>query len=230
MKTSDALDKIAPAMLAVAKAIEPVGKKTQAYGYKYADLVAICNELGPKLIANDLIVIEGGGDDENANPEMISCQLRIQHVSGQWIETGILRVKVNPAVKKDGSLKPLGPQDYMIVYSYLRRYLLVSAFMIPTVDDDAGGAQGRDGDNTQKQPAGGQVSPPPPEKDVAVYGTKAERATVGGRIGAAMATKKLDAADVLSRARKIANDETITSDELTLAQFKALADELEGKT
>jgi hypothetical protein len=157
MKTSTELDKIAPAMLAVSKNISPVMKNKAAHKYDYADLVAYCDELTPNLIDNDLVVMEGGGDDEYSNPEMVSCQLRIQHVSGQWIETGILRVKVNPAVRRDGSLVPLGPQDYMIVYSYLRRYLLMSAFMIPTVDKDAGNTVD---DKPQNTPPSATGSPP----------------------------------------------------------------------
>jgi len=204
MNTSTELDKIAPALVAVSKAIGPVLKNKTGYGYKYADLVAICNELAPKLLENDFVVLEGGGDDDNSNPEMVSCQLRIQHVSGQWIETGILRVKVNPAVKKDGSLKPLGPQDYMIVYSYLRRYLLVSAFMIPTVDNDASGP--RDDPPKAKAKKQASASPQSPPADDTRKGLVAS-------IGELMKAKKQTADNLKWTAinNKLATEEAIES-------------------
>ncbi len=158
--TSPAVDQIMLALFEVQKSIEVVNKKTQGFGYKYANLPAVYDMLQPLWAANNLLILhpntgERGSDD-------MDLTLWITHVtSGQWIQAMYSRPRVplsvtspSPGQKPANELQAEGS-----VITYLRRYHLVSFFGVATEEDD-----GKSGGEAMKQnvKAGGQAQPTPP--------------------------------------------------------------------
>lgn len=130
MRTSEAIDKIAPALLAAQRAMQPA--RTDAVNphlkNRYASLAAVWDACAMPLHENGILVAQAT-DTTDAGHVLVT---RLIHsASGQWIEA------VYPLrPQKDD------PQGYGSALTYARRYSL-SALVGVIVDDDDGNAGSR---------------------------------------------------------------------------------------
>ena len=93
---------------------------------KYADLTAVIGAIKPALVANDLFFTQPPRPAEGG----VCVETVLHHSSGENMSLGTLFV---PANKQDA-------QGYGSALSYCRRYALLSAFGVPTEDDDGNAA------------------------------------------------------------------------------------------
>lgn len=139
MKTSDQLDKFAPAFLAAQKAISFAAKDSRNPHFKndYADLESVVNAVKGALNENGITYIQMPSP---AEPGMMALTTRLLHESGQWIEdTGTVTLQKND------------PQGFGSANTYLRRYALSAVTGVYQADDDgnAGSGQGQSQGNGQ---------------------------------------------------------------------------------
>lgn len=149
MKTSDQLDKIAPALLAAQKAVTHALKDSTNphYRSKYADVSAVIGAVKDPLNANGISFVQSPSPSEDGRLHLTT---RLLHTSGQWIED----TAVCPLPKAD-------PQGFGSALTYLRRYSLGAIMGVPAEDDDGEGARPV---SQKPEPAATKVqSVPPPQ-------------------------------------------------------------------
>ena len=136
METSESIKCIALAMNKAQASMTAAkkGAKNPFFKSSYADLGSIVLALKEAFADNGLSYIQSPGMDELG----ISVTTMIMHESGEWIK-GTLHV---PMAKKD-------PQGAGSAITYARRYALQAMVGLPSADDDAEFAMGR---NTEKKP------------------------------------------------------------------------------
>lgn len=119
---------IASAYVAAFAEIEGAVKdaKNPHFKSKYADLPAIIAAIKPALIRHGLAFTQPCQPSE----EGVTVSTVLHHSSGEAMDLGSLFV---PANKKDA-------QGFGSALTYARRYALVSAFGVPTEDDDGNAA------------------------------------------------------------------------------------------
>lgn len=111
---------------------------------KYADLGAVIDAIKPALIDHGLFFTQHPQPSERG----VTVETVLHHASGESISLGSLFV---PANKQDA-------QGYGSALTYARRYALVTAFGVPTEDDDGNAAsravagQSQTGAVSQQQP------------------------------------------------------------------------------
>lgn len=93
---------------------------------KYADLPSVIDAVKPALIANRLFFTQATHDVEGG----VCIETLVHHESGESMSFGRLFV---PASKNDA-------QGFGSALTYARRYSLMTAFGIPTEDDDGNAA------------------------------------------------------------------------------------------
>jgi len=130
MKTSENLDKIAPALVQAQGEMENALKNATNPHFRsqYADLAEIVNTTRPVLTKHGLSVVQSPSFSDG----VVSLETMILHTSGQWISTICSAVPV----KTD-------PQGIGSAITYLRRYSLAAACGIAQEDDDGERAAGR---------------------------------------------------------------------------------------
>lgn len=142
MKTSDAIDKLAPALVAAQAAIKPAIKDATNphFRSKYADLSAVHGAIRGALDANHLALMQLPAHSEDGRAHLTT---RLVHASGQWIE----ETASIPVAKQDA-------HGYGSAITYLRRYSAVAAFFVPTEDDDGNDAAKGNGEAKAAPPRG----------------------------------------------------------------------------
>ena len=117
---------IASAYVAAFAEIEGVTKDAQGQvgqqKYKYADLGSVIAAIKPSLINHGLAFTQPCEPSEDG----VTVRTMLHHISGEALDLGSLFV---PANKRDA-------QGFGSALTYARRYALVSAFGVPTEDDD----------------------------------------------------------------------------------------------
>lgn len=93
---------------------------------KYADLTSVIDAIKPHLVKHSLFFIQRPRPADGG----IAIETSLHHTSGEELNLGTLFV---PANKNDA-------QAYGSALSYARRYALVTAFGVPTEDDDGNAA------------------------------------------------------------------------------------------
>lgn len=93
---------------------------------KYADLSGVIDAIKPALVANGLFFTQRPEPAQGG----VQIETVLHYVSGESMSLGILFV---PANKNDA-------QAYGSALTYARRYALVTAFGVPTEDDDGNAA------------------------------------------------------------------------------------------
>ena len=139
MRTSETIDKLSPALVAALSAMPEIDKTrvNPFFKSKYAGLPDIMDAVRPVMAQNGLSVIQGGIATVNGTPGITT---RLQHTSGQWIESDMFATPT----KND-------PQGIGSAVTYLRRYGLCAMLSItPDEDDDGNAASGTA--NTAKKP------------------------------------------------------------------------------
>jgi hypothetical protein len=151
MQTSEALDKIAPALVKALAEVEGIRKdaRNPHFGKLYASLEGVTEATRPILAAHGLAVLQGPGAVSSGT---ISLTTRIIHESGQWIESCVQIPMEKPDPQKAGS-----------AITYARRYALMAMLNVPAVDDDGEAAVGRG-------PAQAANAPQAPKEDRRDFG------------------------------------------------------------
>lgn len=93
---------------------------------KYADLGAVIDAVKPALINNGLFFTQSTHPSQDG----VSVETVLHHASGESYSMGVLFV---PANKRDA-------QGFGSALTYARRYSLMTAFGVPTEDDDGNAA------------------------------------------------------------------------------------------
>jgi hypothetical protein len=124
MKTSESIDKIAPALLAAQKEIGNATKnaKNPHFRNNYADLGAVIEAVKEPLNKAGIAIIQSLSEGADG----LHLTTRLLHTSGQFIED----TAFTPLPKAD-------PAGVGSATTYLRRYSL-SAFLCITQEDDDG--------------------------------------------------------------------------------------------
>ena len=128
MKYSEQMDKIAQAMLAVQKELEPLHKnaKNDHFGNEYLTLDGLLAYALPLLTANDLVLTQGGGETTRQGGIMVETML-IHAPSGQWVKSEF-----------DLPMQKQDPQGAGSAITYGKRYGLAAILGVSTeADDDA---------------------------------------------------------------------------------------------
>lgn len=132
MRTSEATDKIYPALIKSQKAMGKLAKDAENpfFKSKYASLENVLDVVKPVFLDHGIAIVQGSG----ANGEKgINVITRLVHESGQWIETDF----PIPLAKLD-------PQAAGSASSYGRRYGLKAMASLAEEDDDAQSASEED--------------------------------------------------------------------------------------
>jgi hypothetical protein len=116
---------------AMSKAFAAISAATKSannphFKSKYADLGAVIEAVKPPLIDNGLFFTQRCHPAENG----VSVETVLHHEGGEELSLGILFV---PANKQDA-------QGFGSALTYARRYGLLTAFGVPTEDDDGNAA------------------------------------------------------------------------------------------
>lgn len=124
MNTSESIAKIAPALLKAQKAITFAAKDSTNphFRSKYADLPSVIDACKKPLNDNGIAFMQFLAPSDTG---FIAIATRLQHESGEWIES----VATCPLPKSD-------PQGYGSACTYVRRYSLASAVGLYQDDDD----------------------------------------------------------------------------------------------
>jgi hypothetical protein len=128
MRHSETLDKLAMALVQARGKMRPIHKDASNPHFRnsYASLAAISEAATPALLEQGVMVIQSGGAADEAGTEVIT---RLQHVSGEWIETSVRMPMDKATAQGAGS-----------ALTYGRRYGLSAALGIVADDDDDGNA------------------------------------------------------------------------------------------
>ena len=149
MKTSEQIDKIAPAFVKMQSVLEPSEKTglNPHFGSAYSTLAAVMEALKKPLSDNGLGIIQTA----ETKGDKVLVVTRLQHDSGQWYE-GESEVE---AVQK-------GPQAYGSAVTYLRRYGAMAITGLSPEDDDANQAESREKKRNEDRGTGVPTKPPAP--------------------------------------------------------------------
>ncbi len=154
---SDTFEKLTEAMLAFHDEVEPVQKNAESSvgtrAYRYADLAAVWDTIRQPLVNAGLVLIQ------SVEPcEVVQCtagtqswarlRTRLQHRSGQWVES------IVPLVA-DWS----NPQRFGSAMTYMRRYSILGLLGLAPEDDDGAAAKGP-ASQYERRPHQPPASPP----------------------------------------------------------------------
>jgi len=144
MKKSEEINELATALANTQIGLKDVFKGTKGYGYNYATLDSVYDEIRPKMTLNGLSLSHEKSYDRDKN--VIELRTLLLHTSGQWIEYyGSL-----PFV----SMKQMN--DYQASgsgFTYLERYQTSAIFAI-TSDEDNDGTEKKDYKSKPKPDSG----------------------------------------------------------------------------
>lgn len=144
MLTSEKIDQLAAALVKASEDFPKVVKDATNphFGSRYASLGAIVDAVRPVLAQHGVIVIQSGGRADESGSEIVT---RLQHATGQWIETIVWMPYAKASAQGAGS-----------AITYGRRYGLSAALGIVADDDDDGNSAG------ETKPAAAQAPRPTP--------------------------------------------------------------------
>lgn len=138
MITSESLTKIAPALVKAQSEIKGITKNAQGHGYKYITIDAILELVRPVLSKNGLCLIQNIQGELNGETNLASCETRILHESGEWMQSDKLVIKPVPTASKNNPKPIANPRDLGSAITYAKRYQLCGMLGINAdVDDDA---------------------------------------------------------------------------------------------
>lgn len=164
MKSSQEIDKIAPALLKAQLNIGAAvkGSRNPFFSSVYASLGSVMEACKEALNEQLICVLQPVGHDEHSQ----YVETILLHSSGQFISDRMqiepIRKMVSPNPKKDETFEPFlapDPQAQGSAITYARRYALQSMLFIPAEDDDGEGAMNRNQQSrptTQQRPARAQ--------------------------------------------------------------------------
>lgn len=122
--TSSKTDQLLAALVATKAKLQQPKKEKQGYGYKYADLAMVENEIDKAIKAADSGLFYSQEVYDDIHGPAVSTT--IYHKSGQYMTTSKLTL---PVQKNDA-------QGFGSAITYARRYQLTALFGIASEDDD----------------------------------------------------------------------------------------------
>lgn len=138
MITSENLAQISPALVKAQSEIKGITKNAQGHGYKYITIDAILELVRPVLSTNGLCLIQNIQGELNGETNLASCETRILHESGEWMQSDKLVIKPVPTASKNNPNPVANPRDLGSAITYAKRYQLCGMLGINAdVDDDA---------------------------------------------------------------------------------------------
>ena len=144
MKTSSSIGAIAPAMVAAAAELAPIGKDAvnPAFRNKYATLDAIMEQVRPVLARHGLAVMQTGTAPETVDGRLmaVGVETMILHKSGEWIASSVTL-----------PVEKLTAQGAGSALSYGRRYGLSAILGLTAEDDDGQAASARPAAPTRQE-------------------------------------------------------------------------------
>jgi len=137
MNTSDTLDQLATALATAQASMGPAikGAKNPHFRSSYADLASVVEAIREPFTSNGLSWVQAPSVDVASG--LVTVSTRILHTSGQWLEASV------SAMPGRGGKGDLSPQAVGSAVTYLRRYGLQALSGLPSADDDAEAAMGR---------------------------------------------------------------------------------------
>jgi len=125
MKTSNEVNEIFKAQIALQAELENIAKDSKGYGYNYTSLEKLIAYVKPKLAKHGMGFIQTNTTTEDGK---IGVTTRLIHESGQWVEDTLV-----------ANLVPLAKMnEYQVagsVITYFRRYGLASILGIASDED-----------------------------------------------------------------------------------------------
>lgn len=145
MKHSDALSKVATALVAAQGEIKSITKDAlnPHFKNKYVSLDALTEAVRPILVKHGLSLVQGGvpTSDETGRLTALTVETMLLHSSGEWISNAItLPVGTVPIKNKAGEVVGAEPtaQTAGGAVTYGRRYGLTALLALTTDEDDDG--------------------------------------------------------------------------------------------
>jgi len=137
MNTSDTLDQLATALATAQASMGPAikGARNPHFRSSYADLASVVEAIREPFTSNGLSWVQAPSVDVASG--LVTVSTRILHTSGQWLEASV------SAMPGRGGKGDLSPQAVGSAVTYLRRYGLQALSGLPSADDDAEAAMGR---------------------------------------------------------------------------------------
>lgn len=158
MKTSETITELSKALTEFSAEIKDPRREASNphFKSKYVSLDALVATIRPCLAKHGLSLMQSGGGDG----QVITVTTRIQHISGEWIESDPLPLKADK----------LTPQGAGSAMTYGRRYSLSAMLNLAWDDNDDDGevADGRGGAENYLPP-----SQPSPQDEMKEYLKKA---------------------------------------------------------
>jgi hypothetical protein len=130
MRTSENIDKLAPALLKAQQSIRFAAKDAKNPHFKntYADLESVIDAIKVPLNENGIVFLQLPSPSDDGKLHLTT---RLMHESGQWMED----TAVAPLPKQD-------PQGFGSALTYLRRYSLSAVTGLYQADDDGNAGSG----------------------------------------------------------------------------------------
>lgn len=125
MTTSEKIQNIATALIKAQTELSNPSKNQQGYGYKYADLSSILDQVKPVLQKHGLAITQTSSDDGNGK---VGVTTTLMHESGEYI-SDTLRLPI-PEMKGTTSTQAAGA-----ALTYARRYAISSILNIAADED-----------------------------------------------------------------------------------------------
>lgn len=156
MKTSESTKEIFAALSKAQGKLENIAKKKDGYGYKYAELSEILEQLRPIFKDCGLVIMQS---TEILDKESMVLVTRVGHASGEWVE-GITPM-YHMENKKTNKMQALASS-----ISYARRYGICSLVSIGLEDDDGKSAAPSPEERQQRQESGQKREEPPKQRTI----------------------------------------------------------------
>lgn len=129
MQHSETIANLSKALVEAQLELDNPGKNKQGYGYAYADLASIIDQVKPVLAKHKLTVIQTPSQTDNGK---IGVTTMLIHESGEYI-AGTIELPI-PDMKSANVTQQAGA-----AYTYARRYALTGVLGI-SADEDTDGA------------------------------------------------------------------------------------------
>ncbi len=151
MRTSEKIENISKALVAVGKEMTDVKKNSENpfLQSSYADLPAVLQVARPILTKNGITLIQFA-ENPDGKPTVIT---RLLHESGEWMEADLSAKVPEGAAEKTNFIQKLGS-----VITYLRRYQVMAMCGMGAEDEDGADADAPSGTDPKAKP-GKPVAP-----------------------------------------------------------------------
>lgn len=139
MKTSESIKELTGALLKFQGEVKGIAKDGKGYNYSYITLDQILELIRPKLVESDITLIQEVHSRILDSGKIVDAVItRLNHISGEYMETEPLYIEATATPKKDGTIPPVTPQEHGSAITYAKRYQLSALLALNAdVDDDA---------------------------------------------------------------------------------------------